>query len=188
MVNPKGLGIARVALTLQVTIAPSRLDALLRDADKELAGVIADRVDTWVREHKTGYYPALDFLVDQGAVTAEHYEALRALAALIRKRVKRDVQAHLWPVFSAVHIERAQSLCFLMPHFKAGKTELPDELTRHYFPNNVRLELVLTSLDKPHRLSDAVGLTEHKVVRNLLDVFESVTVSAARLVKGDDLT
>jgi len=186
MVNPKGLGIARVALTLQVTMAPEKLDALLSEADKQLAGELAERVDAWVREAKTGYYPALDFLADQGTVDAASYESLRALAATLRKRAKRDVQTHLWPVFSSVHIERAQSLCFLIPHVKPGKPESREELARHYFPNVVRLELLLASFDKSHRLEDAAAFSEQKVIRNLRDVFLHGAVSATRLLKGGE--
>jgi hypothetical protein len=183
MDSPRGLGIARVALTLQVTIAPARLDALLREADKQLASRLAERVDAWVRNEKLGYYPALDFLASQGVIGAEEFEALRALAATVRKRVKRDVQTRLWPVFSSVHMERAQSLAFLLPRLTPGKPEAVPLLARHYFPNVVRLELLLSSLDKHSRLEDVAGITEQKVVRNLREDFETVTVSATRRVE-----
>lgn len=184
MDSPHGLGIARVALTVQLTVAPDRLDALLREADKTLSARLAARVDAWVRAQRLGYYPALEFLVDQGVVPVEEFEALRTLAATIRKRVKRDLQTRLWPVFSSVHIERAQSLAFLLPHFTLVRPAARDELARHYFPNTVRLELVLSSLDRQHRLDEATGITEQKVLRNLRDEFEAVTVAAVR--RADD--
>lgn len=183
MDSPRGLGIARVALTLQVTIAPEKLDALLREADKRLAAALAERVDAWVRSEKLGYYPALEFLASQGVIGAQEYEALRGLAATVRKRVKRDVQTHLWPVFSSVHIERAQSLAFLLPRLAPGRPESALLLARHYFPNVVRLELVLASLDKHNRLEEVAAITEQKVVRNLRDAFEAVAVSATRRIE-----
>jgi len=184
MDNPRGLGIARVALTLQVAIAPGRLDALLREVDKQLATRLAGCVDGWVRNEKLGYYPALDFLASRGVIGAEDFAALRALAATVRKRVKRDVQTRLWPVFSGVHMERAQSLAFLLPRFTPGRPEAVQLLARHYFPNIVRLELILASLDQHSRLADVAGITEQKVVRNLRDAFEAVAVSAVRRVEG----
>jgi hypothetical protein len=180
MDSPRGLGIARVALTLQVTIAPDKLDAMLPESDRQLAAALAARVDAWVRNERLGYYPALDYLVDQGVIAPEQFGALRALAATIRKRVKRDIQMQLWPVFSSVQIERAQSLAFLLPRLMPGRADAARRLAEHYFPNVVRLELTLSSLDKHVRLEDATGITEHKVMRNLLDVFEAVTVSATR--------
>ena len=182
MDSPRGLGIARVALTAQVTVAPDKLDALLCESDKVLGSALASQVDAWVRQRRLGYYPALEFLVDQGAVPTEQFEALRTLAATVRKRAKRDVQTHLWPVFSSVHIERAHSLAFLLPRLTPGKPDARSELARHYFPNTVRLELVLSSLDKPQRLEDVVGMTEQKVMRNLVDHFQSVSVAAARRI------
>lgn len=182
MDSPRGLGIARVALTVQVTLAPEKLDALLREDDKTLGTRLAARVDAWVREQRLGYYPALDFLVEQGVVQPEEFEALRALAATIRKRVKRDVQTRLWPVFSSVHIERAQSLTFMLPRLTPGRPEAVTQLAQQYFPNCVRLELLLTSLDKHSRLEDVAGFSEQKVMRNLREDFESVSVSAARRI------
>lgn len=184
MDSPRGLGIARVALTVQVTVAADRLEALLRETDKAIGEHLATRVDAWVREQRPGYYPALDFLADQGVISADEFEQLRSLAASIRKRVKRDVQTRLWPVFSSVHIERAQSLSFMLPHFTPGQADARARLARHYFPNTVRLELVLASLDKLSRLDDVAGISEHKVVRNLRDDFEEVTISALRRVEG----
>ena len=180
MDNPRGLGVARVALTVQVTVAPDKLDALLREADKTIGRTLATQVDAWVRAQRLGYYPALEFLVDQGAIPAEVFESLRTLAATIRKRVKRDVQTRLWPVFSSVHIERAQSLAFTLPRTTPGKPDAVAELARHYFPNTVRLDLVLASLDKLARLEDVAAISETKVARNLREDFEAVAVSGVR--------
>ena len=185
MDNSRGLGIARVALTLLVAIHPEKLDALLTEADKSLAARLAERVDTWVREQKLGYYPAIDFLADQGVIPETDLEALRELSATVRKRVKREVQTHLWPVFSSVHIERARSQAFLLPRVTPGKLQAREELARHYFPNVVRLELVLTSLDKHSRLEEVAAFTEQKVMRNLKEEFESIVVSAVRRTDED---
>jgi hypothetical protein len=185
MDSPRGLGIARVALTLQVVIAPEKLDALLTEADKTLGARLAERVDAWVREQRLGYYPAVDFLADQGAIPEADLEALRELAATVRKRVKREVQTHLWPVFSSVHIERTKSLAFQLPRVTPGKPQAREELARHYFPNGVRLELLLTSLDKHSRLEEVAAFTEQKVMRNLKDEFETISVSAVRRVEEE---
>jgi len=178
--SPRGLVLARVALTMQVSLSPEKLEALLGAADRSLGERLALLVDQWVREHETGYYPALEFLASQGAVPPDLYESLRHLAATLRKRVKRDVQTRLWPVFSSVHIERAQSLAFQLPHPRPGRPHAIADLARHYFPNVVRLDLVLSSLDKPHHLEDVVRMSEQKALRNLLDHFETISVTTAR--------
>lgn len=185
MDSPRGLGIARVALTLQVVIEQEKLEALLRESDKALGTRLAEQVDAWVREQKLGYYPAIDFLVDQGVIAEGELEALHTLAATVRKRVKREVQTRLWPVFSSVHIERTKTIAFQLPRVTPGKPQAREELARHYFPNGVRLELLLTSLDKHSRLEEVTAFTEKKVVRNLKDDFESISVSAVRRV-GDE--
>ena len=188
MDNPRTLGFVPVALTLQVVMAPERLDALLNEAEKNVGRSLAECVDTIVRTEKHGYYPALDFFEGHAGMQPELLVMVKTLAAQIRKRVKRDVQTHLWPVFSSVHIERATTLAFTMPRVTPAQPDALAKLAQHYFPNAVRLELVLTTLDKQHRLDEAEKFSSQKVMRNLRDVFDSITVTTTRRLNGvDDL-
>jgi hypothetical protein len=152
----------------------------LRNEDRMLPETLAARVDAWVRERKLGYYPALEFLASEGVVSAVELDALKQLAATIRKRAKRDVQTRLWPIFSSVRIERAVSLAFTLPRLKPAHRDAVTELARHYFPNTVRIELTLATLDKQRRLEDVEGISETKVMANLRDVFAAVTVTSTR--------
>ena len=180
MVNPGTLGVVPVALTLQVTIASERLEALLSAAEMNLGHTLAERIEAIVRADKLGYYPALDFFDDHPDMDPELIATAKSLAAQIRKRVKREVQTHLWPVFSSVRIERATTLAFTLPRMTPAQPEALEKLAQHYFPNIVRLELVLSTLDKLHRLEEVENFSAQKVMRNLRDVFESVSVSATR--------
>ncbi len=180
MDNPPALGIAHVALTLQVVIAPERLEALLTETDKSIGRLLAERVDRLVRSEKLGYYPALDFLAAHAGFDPGLLDNLKSLAATIRKRVKREVQTVLWPVFSSVKIERATSLAFTLPHITLSQPDARERLAQHYFPNVVRLELRLGSFDKQVRLEDVEKFSAQKVIRNLRDVFESVDVTDSR--------
>jgi len=180
MDSSRTLGIVPVALTLQVVMAPERLDALLNEAEKNIGRTLAVRVDAIVRSEKHGYYPALDYFEGHASMQPELLVMVKTLAAQIRKRVKRDVQTHLWPVFSSVHIERATTLAFTLPRVTPSQPDALAKLAQHYFPNIVRLELVLTTLDKQHRLEDVEKFSSDKVVRNLRDTFESIHVTATR--------
>mgnify|MGYP003423237465 FL=1 len=184
MDSSRTLGIVPVALTLQVVMAAERLSALLNEAEKNIGRSLAERVDTIVRNEKYGYYPALDFFEGHVGMEPELLVQVKTLAAQIRKRVKRDVQTHLWPVFSSVHIERATTLAFTLPRMTPAQPDALARLAQHYFPNAVRLELVLTTLDKQHRLDEAEKFSSDKVVRNLRDAFESVSVTATRRLTG----
>lgn len=186
MDSSRTLGIVPVALTLQIVMAAERLSALLNEAEKNIGRSLAERVDTIVRNEKYGYYPALDFFEGHAGMEPELLVQVKTLAAQIRKRVKRDVQTQLWPVFSSVHIERATTLAFTLPRMTPAQPDALARLAQHYFPNAVRLELVLTTLDKQHRLDEAEKFSSDKVVRNLRDVFESVSVTATRRLRDSD--
>jgi hypothetical protein len=184
MDNSRTLGIVPVALTLQVVMAPERLGALLNEAEKNIGRSLAECVDSIVRTEKHGYYPALDFFEGHAGMEPDLLVMQKALAAQIRKRVKRDVQTHLWPVFSSVHIERATTLAFTLPRVTPSQPDALTRLAQHYFPNAVRLDLVLSTLDKQHRLEDVEKFTSDKAVRNLRDTFESIHVTATRRLNG----
>ena len=184
MDNPHSLGMVKVALTVQLVIAPARLGAELTEAQRRLGRVLAERVDMIVRAERLGYYPALGFFAGHAGMEPGGIAAVKTLAAHIRKRVKREVQTRLWPVFSSVQIARATTLAFVMPHISPAQPDALARLAQHYFPNTVRLELVLTTLDKQRRLEAADEFSSNKVVRNLRDVFESVSVSATRRLSG----
>jgi hypothetical protein len=180
MDNSRTLGIVPVALTLQVVMAPERLDAQLNEAEKQIGRALAARIDAIVRNEKHGYFPALDYFEGHAGVEPELLAMVKTLAAQIRKRVKRDVLTHLWPVFSSVHVERATTLAFTLPRVTPSQPDALAKLAQHYFPNAVRLELVLSTLDKQHRLEDVEKFSSDKAVRNLREVFESVYVTATR--------
>jgi hypothetical protein len=182
MPNSGTLGVVPVALTLQVTMASARLEALLNSTEKNLGRTLAERVDKIVRAEKLGYYPALNYFEDHPDIDPELIGAVKSLAAQIRKRVKREIQTHLWPVFSSVQFERATTLAFTLPRVTPVQADALVKLAQHYFPNAVRLELVLSTLDKQHRLEEAEAFSVDKVVLNLRDVFESVNVTATRRV------
>jgi len=184
MDNPGTLRIVPVALTLQVVMAPERLEALLSAAERDLGRTLAERVDAIVRAQTLGYYPALDYFEDQPDMDPELIGTVKAVAAQIRKRVKREVQTLLWPVFSSVQIERATTLAFTLPRMTPAQPDALARLAQHYFPNAVRLELVLSTLDKQRRLEEAEKFSANKVMRNLRDAFETVTVTATRRLSG----
>jgi hypothetical protein len=180
MDNPGTLGVVSVALTLQVVMAPDRLDALLSAAERNLGGTLAKCVQKIVRAEQLGYYPALDYFEGHPGMDPELIGLVTTLAAQIRKRVKREVQTNLWPVFSSVQIVRATTLAFTLPRMTPAQPDALARLAQHYFPNAVRLELVLSTLDKQSRLEEAEKFSSSKAVRNLRDVFESVSVTAIR--------
>lgn len=180
MKSSRGLGIVQVALRVQVEIAADRLSAILSGADHRIGLDLAANVDRIVREEGLGYYPAIEYFVGHAGMDAARVDHLKDVAARIRKRVKREVQTHLWPVFSGLQIEQAESLAFTLPRIPFSANDALDRLAVHLFPNRVRLDLILSTLDKHARLEEAESITSTKVMRNLRDVFASVEVSAVR--------
>ncbi len=186
MDNPRTLGVVQVALTVQVVIAVTRIEALLSGSDRQIGRTLAAHIDAIVRAERLGYYPALDYFSGHAGIPPTLLETHKDQAAQLRKRIKRDVQTRLWPVFSSVQIERAITLAFNLARVTPAQPDATEQLALHLFPNAVRLELCLGTLDKQHRLEEAEKFTTQKVVRNLRDDFESVNVTTSRRQTGVD--
>jgi hypothetical protein len=184
MEPPRGLGIVQVALRVQVEIAPDRLRAVLSEADRRVGHDLAENVERIVRAEGLGYYPAIEYFEGHPGMDVALMDLVKDVAAQVRKRVKREVQTHLWPVFSSLQIEQAESLAFTLPRISFSAKDASEKLAEHLFPNRVRLNLLLGTLDKHARLEEAESITSTKVVRNLRDVFVSVEVSAVRRSDG----
>jgi len=115
-----------VALTLQVVMAPERLDALLNEAEK-MSAAHSLNASTPLSGPRNTAITRRSIFRRPCRHAPELLVMVKTLAAQIRKRVKRDVQTHLWPVFSSVQIERATTLAFNMPRVTpASRTRWPN--------------------------------------------------------------
>lgn len=142
---------------------------------------IAGKVDAYVRENSLGYYPALTYFRDNGAVEPELIHQAEQLAWRASKHARELIQAALRPIFSTVRFRSIQPQAFMMPAVRPGQPGALNKLSQHYSPDTVRLELVLTLLRKDNDNSErSTELYARKMIyRWLREPFESVEVTSS---------
>ncbi len=183
MINSRSIIIARIALTLHIVVTPSYLKQHQGAIAASFGGDLAKAVDAFVRERHLGYFPALDYFVDQPSVDPKLLAAATDLARMVRDSVRREVQHHLVPFFSQVVIKRITSPAFMLPRVSLHQADALEALARHYFPNSVRLDLVASSVERGPKVENLEKAAARRALWNLRDHFEHVEVTDARVLE-----
>ena len=134
-----------------------------------------------MRENNLGYYPALTYFRDNGAIEPELIHTAEQLAWRASKHARELVQTGLRPIFSTVRFRSVQPQAFMMPAIRPGQPGALKKLCQHYSPDTIRLELLLTLLRKDNDNGErSTELYARKMIyRWLREPFEMVEVTSS---------
>lgn len=177
--------VVRVSVTLRVRLAQKMLQEQMGDLVLAMGPNLAQQVHAAVQQEKLGYYPALDYFIQQGhGIDADLLSAAQHVAWLVNEFVRRKITVTLREPFSNIRFESTQPLSFSMPRVRPSDANALDALARHYAPYGVRLNLIASSIEKAGGNRDGYEkLVTHKIMRWLKDEFESVEISDARVLE-----
>ncbi len=177
----------KVHITLQVQLHEAGMQRYLPCTPSVIGQAIAEAAERYARDNRTGYYPALDFLKEQGLIDSDLAESAEQVSWLTSKLARETIQEKLRPVFSSVQFTSVQCPAFSMPHVRPGKTDSLSRLAAHYTPDTVKLELLLTMIrrDSDARDARAEPYARKMMFRWLDAAFANVTVTASKSVDGD---
>jgi hypothetical protein len=176
------LHLSKIALTLVLQVSEDVLDRYLPASAQVVGEELAREVSEHVRAEKLGYYPALDYFQSQGGVEKSLLEAAEHISWLVATLVRDEIRKRLRPVFSSVSIQAVQPVAFTMPPVRPNQPNAHVALTKHYTPDTVKVNLLVTLFQKVEAEEGLEKLADHMLWRWLKDVFESVEVTSAQLV------
>lgn len=174
--------LATVALSARVRLDPSVFDRYVAASPTLVGEELADAVQAYVREHKLGYYPALEYFRDQGGIDSALLEAADGIAWVASSLVREEVRVRLRPIFASVRFGALQALAFTLPPVRPSSAEPRAALARHYTPDTVKLDLLVTLLQRETPPDGLDTLASHMLVRWLKPSFAALEVTAARQV------
>jgi hypothetical protein len=183
MTSARTVVITRVALTLRIVVPPSYLRRHLGTLAASLGTDLAMAVGAATREQRLGYFPALDYFVDQPGVNPVLLATATNLARMVRDHVRQEVQHHLAAFFSQVIIRRITSPAYTLPRVSPQQADALEALARHYFPDSVRLDLVVSLVERGPALENPEQAATRRALWNLRDHFERVEVTDARVLE-----
>ncbi len=175
----------KVLVTINVCLKEQALQQYLPCSagiiGKTLAGIAGD----YARENKTGYYPAIDFFKTLDSVDPGLIESAEQVAWLVSKLARETVQSRLRPIFSSVQFQSIQTLAFSMPKTRPNQKDAIEQLARHYTPDTVKIELLLTMMRRDSEAKDnrAEIYARKMIFRWLEPEFESVEVTSSKPCK-----
>lgn len=176
------LQVIKVELGVKLAVPISTLQKNLPAPIDKLGSQVANEVDKRVARQELGYYPAIEYFIEQDSFPAYLLDAMQEVAALTIDIVSSTINDLLVPIFSNVRISNMQCLAFSLPSVRPGKPHALRDLAQHFTPNAVKFELVVSVLQKDKSADGFEGYADNTVYRWLSEVFEDVQIFSARLL------
>jgi len=175
-----------VNLVLRLTVPDEILQRHLQAPPLQVGEQLASVIDQYSREHKLGYYPALEFVRQMPEIDQDLVEDAEKIAWVVSKLAREEVQSRLRPVFSSVKFQSVQTEAFALPAVRPNAPSAFDQLVKHYTPDTVKLELLVSIVrkDSDQRGNAAEAYARKMIYRWLKDVFVNVEVTASASQAG----
>jgi hypothetical protein len=175
--------VVTVAASLTVTVPETVVEPNTGYLPWVLGENLAGQVDAWVMEQGMGYYPALDYFRDlPQAVDPALLLLIDEIATFCANFARSELRRRLSRAFSNVQIEQAQCTAYTMPRVRPSRSGAPAGLAEHYSPNTLKMELLLSSIQKGG-FEGLEELTLNKLMRWGRDPFAGFQVNGSQLLE-----
>jgi hypothetical protein len=174
------MNVTSVAISVLITVKLDDLNSHSAAAAEIVGEEMARQVAGYTQKKKLGYYPPLEYFKELDDVDPDLIDAIDNVAWLATRLVREEVRRRLRPVFASLRIDALQNLVFTMPRVRPGNASSMQQLTEHFTPNKVRIELTASIINRDTTEKDFKRYTSHLVHRWLADHFENVDVVSCR--------
>ena len=174
----------KVLVIIDVQLKAESLQQYLPCSANVIGQTLADIADEYEKENKTGYYPAIEFFKTRDNVDPDLIASAEQVAWLVSKLVRETIQLKLRPIFSSVQFQSIQTLAFALPKVRPNKPDSIEQLARHYTPDSVKVELVLTMMRRDSEVvDDRAEPYARKMMFRWLDAeFETLTIKNSKAI------
>ncbi len=183
MADPRSIRVVQAAVTVRLRVATELTRAHLGEPAETLGPRLAAQVDRLVRERRLGYYPPLEFFAGDGGIDPQLLAELECFGAFVQTYVLKEIPRRLQAVFSNVRVGHAQLMALTMPGMRPSQSDAVAALARHYTPDTMKLELVLSTVTRG-TVEGMERLVTQKLHWWLRDGFASVEVTDARMLEA----
>ena len=175
----------KVALTISIRVSEDILERKVAASPAFVGEELARQVNAYVKKNRLGYYPALDFFQDMNVLEQDLVDTAQGIAWVVSEMVRSEVISRLRPAFSRTEIEGMQSTAYIMPTVRPSHPNALYELAEHYTPDEVKMTLLASSIEKSAKTEGMDKLAEHKVRRWLDQHFDTVVVTSSNVIQAD---
>ena len=172
----------KVLVILNVQLKPESLQQYLPCSANVIGQTLASIADEYEKENKTGYYPAMDFFKTLDDVDPDLIASAEQVSWLVSKLARETIQSKLRPIFSSVQFQSIQTLAFSLPKVRPNNVDAVDQLSKHYTPDSVKIELIVTMMRRDSEAEDnrAEPYARKMMFRWLESEFEVVEITSSK--------
>lgn len=170
------LYISKIHITLQVKVPPELLERHLPSSAEVVGEALTEQVIEAVKKHKLSYFPALEFLQNQGSLDEELLDVTETIAWFACKLVREEVNRKLRAFFSTLSFQSVKCTSFAMPGVRGNQLNAWHELVEHYTPDTVKLDVVASVLKKEEHPKGLENWSKQLFRRNLEASFDKFDV------------
>jgi len=172
----------KVLMIVDVQLKADELQQYLPCSVNIIGQTLADIAIEYEQENKVGYYPAIEFFKTLDNVAPDLIASAEQVAWLVSKLARQTMQAKLRPIFSSVKFQSIQTLSFSMPKVRPNRADAAEQLAKHYTPDSVKVELVLTMMRRDSEAEDnrAEPYARKMMFRWLESAFASIDITGSK--------
>lgn len=172
----------KLVVSLLVEIPHEALESQSPASAVVIAEQVADQVMAYEREHHLGYFAALDYYQQQGALDSDLINALQGISWLSCSMAQEEVKARLRAVFSSIKFESVQSPVNTMPTVRPGSHNALQSLIEHYTADKVKLTFTASLIRKSEEDESTEAYAKHVIGKWLRDHFASFEIKSIKKV------
>jgi len=177
------LQVARFAVSLSARLPDQAFNEIFPSSVSALGKKIAGQVIAYEKQSNLGYFPAINYFRDNPNIIDDYLlDALEQVAEVAVRIATLKTYQLLQPVFSQVMILTQQNMVYGMPHVRPRNDDHEKLLALHYAPNQVKLGMELSLLQKTTPQKELAGAVKKMVLRWLSDTFDDIEVNDVRLL------
>ena len=172
----------RVLVIIDVQLKADSLQQYLPCSADIIGKTLASIADEYTTENRTGYYPAIEFFKTLDTVDPDLITSAEQVSWLVSKLARETIQLKLRPIFSSVQFQSIQTLAFSLPKVRPNNVDALELLAKHYTPDKVKIELVLTMMRRDSEAEDnrAEPYARKMMFRWLESEFEFVNITSSK--------
>lgn len=171
--------VVRVGLSLLVRLAHEVAETRLGYSPQILGESLAAQVQAYVRQEGLGYYPPLEYLGGQPAIEQGLVALIQEVAQFSCSVLSSEFRRRLRGMFPSHQVVNMYCTAHTMPRVRRGQLNALVELSRHYAPDRVRAELIVSYWEKDETEAPE-QLAADKALRCLKGGFAAVELLGVR--------
>ena len=171
-----------LVVSLTVEIPHDALESQSPVSAVVIAEQLADAVMAYEREHHLGYYPALDYYVQEKSLEEDLLNALQGISWLACSMAQEEVKTRLRPVFSSIKFESVQSPVNSLPGARPNSSNVQQQLIEHYTADKVKLTFIASMIRKNEGNETTEAYADHVIGKWLKDHFASFKINSIKKI------